>query len=90
MEFIKKRIQQIMTTGTTTGCTDLCRIIVPNLDISYYFKISLTSEVKDIGFFDAFQEPPYGSQMYGSPIYGSSYYGNNVDNLVPIGLNNLL
>ena len=52
MELIQERILRIMTTGTTTGCTP-CAVIIPNTNVNYYFKINLTSESPDIGFFDA-------------------------------------
>jgi len=56
MEFIKKRIKQILTTGTTTGCTGTCRIIIPvtSTGVTHNFKILLIQEVKDAGFFDAY------------------------------------
>lgn len=65
MELIQKKIERIMTTGTTTGCTP-CAIIIPDITVNYYFKISLTAESPDIGFFDAYVPQitayyPYGS-----------------------------
>lgn len=54
MEFIKKTIQRIMTTGTTTGCTGTCRIFIPNTGVTYNFKLLLTKEVKDNAFLDAY------------------------------------
>lgn len=34
-------------------------VIIPDLNVVYNIKISLTSEIKDIGFFDAYDiEPP--------------------------------
>ena len=59
MEFIQKKIKQIMTTGTTTGCTP-CSIIIPDLNVIYFLKISLTAESQDIGFFDAYEIFTYG------------------------------
>jgi hypothetical protein len=56
MEIIKKTVLQALTTGTTTGCTGTCRIIIPDLTANYYFKICLTQETQDIGFFSAFVE----------------------------------
>ena len=52
MELIKKTVLQALTTGTTTGCTGTCRIIIPDLTANYYLKICLTQETQDIGFFD--------------------------------------
>lgn len=67
MEFIKKTIYRIMTTGTTTGATDCkgtypictgctgnCVNIIPDTGVTYYFKILLISDAQDIGFFDAY------------------------------------
>jgi hypothetical protein len=54
MEFIKKTIQQIMTTGTTTGCTGTCRVIIPDTGVTYNIKLLLSQELSDIGFFDAY------------------------------------
>jgi len=54
MEFIKKIVLQAVTTGTTTGCTGTCRIIIPNTGATYYFKIGLNQEAHDWGFFDAY------------------------------------
>lgn len=76
MEYIKKTIQQAVTTGATTGCTN-CAIIVPDLTVSYYIKFCLTSDDHDFGFFD----------VYPTFSYYSGYgYGDEE----PIGLNNLL
>lgn len=51
MEVIKKTVHQAVTTGTTvTGGT----IIIPDLSKIYYFKISLTQEARDLGFFEAY------------------------------------
>lgn len=52
MEKIKKTILQITTTGTTTGCTGTCRIIIPDLTVVYHLKVSLTQEAHEWGFFD--------------------------------------
>jgi hypothetical protein len=54
MEVLKKTVQLIMTTGTTSGCSGNCRIIIPDTGVTYYFKILLTRETIDIGFFDAY------------------------------------
>lgn len=55
MEFIKKRIKQITTTGTTTGCTGTCRVIIPDPKAKYNIKFCLTQDSEDIGFFDAYE-----------------------------------
>lgn len=75
MELIKKTVNIAMTTGTTTGCTGgTCFVIVPDLSAIYHFKISLSNDVQDIGFFDAYDPPEK-----------HWYYGGNE----PIGLENL-
>jgi hypothetical protein len=54
MELIKKTVYRIMTTGTTTGCTGTCRVIIPDTGVTYNLKILINQEVKDAGFFDAY------------------------------------
>ena len=82
MEIIKKKIKQILTTGTTIGCTknNNCFVIIPDLNVSYYFKLCLISESIDIGFFDA-AIPAKSYYPYGQITSGEE---------IPIGLNNLL
>jgi hypothetical protein len=53
MEILKKTIQRVMTTGTTTGCTE-CYVIIPDINIYYTLKVCLTQEAQDMGFFDAY------------------------------------
>ncbi|MFW6246593.1 MAG: hypothetical protein ACOC22_00255 [bacterium] len=53
MEVIKKTIKRALT---VSGVTDTEFVIIPDLNVFYNFKISLTSQVHDIGFFDAFVE----------------------------------
>ena len=85
MEIIKIRILQAMTTGTTTGCTGNCYVMIPDLTANYYVKICLTSDIRELGFFDAYVEE-------------GGYDGNNrsVENNImmvsiePIGLDNLI
>ena len=68
MEFIKKKIYRIMTTGTTvpcsyrdpntgvliTGCTAMTMTLVPDLTVNYFIKFGLFQDAEDIGFFDAY------------------------------------
>lgn len=55
MEKIRKTILQAVTTGTTvTGGT----IIIPDLSVAYHIKIGLKQVGHDIGFLDAYKEPP--------------------------------
>lgn len=54
MEIIKKTILQALTTGTTTGCTGTCRIIIPDLTAVYNFKICLVQETQDLGIFNIY------------------------------------
>lgn len=58
MEVIKKIIHRALTTLTVpcTGTTGTCHVIIPDLDAVYFMKLNLTSELMDIGFFDAFVE----------------------------------
>lgn len=51
MEYITKIIQQAVTTGATTGCTN-CAIIIPDTGVTYNIKICLTSDSHDLGFFN--------------------------------------
>jgi hypothetical protein len=76
MELVKKEIQRIMTTGSTTGCTD-CFVFIPDLSVDYNFKIMLSARDIDFGFFDVLI--PYGYP-----------YGYGFDGGEPIGINNLL
>ena len=52
MEVIKKTILQAVTTGTTSGGI----VIKPDLTKVYFFKVLLTQEAHDYGFFDAYVE----------------------------------
>jgi hypothetical protein len=55
MEIIKKKILQALTTGVTfnvTGGTE--HVIIPDLNATYYLKFSLDSQIRDLGFMDAF------------------------------------
>src|ERR1035437_523023 len=54
MELIKKTIYRIMTTGTTTGCTGTCRVIIPDTGVTYNIKFLINQEVKDAGFFETY------------------------------------
>jgi len=65
MEFIKKKIYQITTTGTTTGCTGTCRVIIPDTTVIYNLKVLLTQETDDIGFFDAYT-------LTGNTVHGTT------------------
>lgn len=55
MELIKKQVQRIMTTGSTTGCTD-CFVFIPDLSVDYSFKIILNARDIDFGFFDVYED----------------------------------
>jgi len=59
MELIKKIILQSTTTGTTTGCTGTCRVIIPDITAIYHMKILLTQDSHDWGFFDIYEYFPY-------------------------------
>jgi hypothetical protein len=83
MEYIKKTVYRILTTGTTTGatnckgtypvctgCTGHCIVLIPNTGVSYYFRILLTQAAQDIGFFDAYNF----SGITGTTIVPSTYH----------------
>jgi hypothetical protein len=53
MEVIKKTVKMAMT---ISGVTENEFVVVPDLNTSYKFKILLTSQVRDIGFFDDIKE----------------------------------
>lgn len=57
MEVIKKTIQMALTTGVTATTSGNSYIIVPDLTAIYYFKIGLSVEAPDLGFFDAYAPP---------------------------------
>jgi hypothetical protein len=68
MEFIKKTIYRVMTTGATapcsyrdpetgiliTGCTATTKFFIPNTGVTYCVKFCITQDAEDIGFFDAY------------------------------------
>ena len=85
MEVIKKTVLRALTTGTTTGCTSTCRIIIPDLTANYYFKICLTQETQDIGFFDTYTMNDYGG-LSGENINNTLL----LVNIEPIGIDNLI
>lgn len=70
MEYIKKTILRLTTTGTTTGCTGTCRVIIPVTAATsgYTMMISLVQDAEDIGFFDAYtlDTPFYFIQLSGA------------------------
>ena len=89
MEVIKKTVLRALTTGTTTGCTSTCRIIIPDLTANYYFKICLTQETQDIGFFDTYIETDYGG-IYGGISDETKTNLVPLVNIEPIGIDNLI
>ncbi len=80
MEILKKSMVLITTTGTTTGCTGSCYVIIPDLTVFYNVKIGLTQEFQESGFYDAAEDGYYGTYDTSNP-----YVGNQA-----IGLENLL
>jgi len=88
MEFLRKRVELKMKLQKHSNISGDTYTIVPDTSVSYGFKISLTAEGKDLGFFDAITDTII-SGYYG--YYG--YYGQNsapITNNYPIGLENLL
>jgi len=74
MERIKKTVLQILTTGTTQS-GDI--IITPDLDAVYYFKIGIIGVMKDVGFLDAYVEPPAPPEPPVPPAEVTYYYIEN-------------
>jgi len=79
MEFIKKEILQILTTGMTSGGV----VIIPDKSITYHMKFGLISIEQDIGFFDAAAEGTYDGTYYneggeygGETFFALDYAGN--------------
>jgi len=61
MEKIKKTILQALAyegVPCPSGITGPCEVIVPDLNAVYYMKINLTAELMDVGFLNAYVEPP--------------------------------
>ena len=73
MEFIKKTILRVMTTGHTTGCTGTCYVIIPNTGTTYQIKINLVQDARDIGFFNAYVVPVIPPPVP-PPVPGDTYY----------------
>jgi hypothetical protein len=69
LELIKKIVKQALT---ITGVTDTSYEIVPNLATFYCFKINLTTEDHDFGFFDVYENtnPVITGGTYSSQITG--------------------
>lgn len=59
MDIIKKQFKIVTTTGTTTGCTGNCYVIIPysGTGVTYSLNISLNATANDWGFFEAFDNP---------------------------------
>lgn len=78
MELIKKEIQRIMTTGSTTGCTD-CFVFIPDLSVNYGVKIMLTGKNIDFGFFDTIElEDAYADGTITCEQLSASTSGNTI------------
>ena len=59
MDVIKKEFKIVTTTGTTTGCSGNCYVIIPysGTGVTYSFNISLSATATDWGFFEVFDDP---------------------------------
>jgi len=81
MEVIKKKVQMVMTTGTTACTSGSCYVIIPDLTAVYYFKIGLSAEMRDIGFFDAYTGAfiSGGETFYALEYNGDIFTDNNGD-----------
>ena len=67
MELVKKQIQLITTTATTTcddGVVGPCYVLIPDESVNYNIKLLLTARDIDFGFFDVLVTP-YGYYGYG-------------------------
>lgn len=76
MEVLKKTIQMALTTGLTATTSGNSYIIVPDLTAIYHFKIGLTAEMPDLGFFDAYA-PPEEPEPPTPPVTETYYYTDN-------------
>lgn len=74
MELIKKKIKIVTTTGTTTGCTGNCYVIIPysGTGVTYNFNMSISAQAGDWGFFDTFYDPE-ATGATGATIPSGSY-----------------
>lgn len=82
MEIIRKTIMRAITTGKTETCNENCFVFVPDLTAKYHFKLLLTNQVKDVGFFSV-ENFPYDNNI----IYGSTkYLYVNDDENVSVGI----
>ena len=75
-----------MTTGTTACTSGTCFVIIPDTTVVYNFKIGLTAEMHDIGFFNAYYIPPEedivpepepGEETFYALDFDSSIFINN-------------
>jgi hypothetical protein len=71
MEVIKRQFKIVTTTGTTTGCTGNCYVIIPysGTGVTYNTNFLLTANNKDWGFFDTFEQ----SGATGATISAGTY-----------------
>jgi len=79
VELLKKTILRAMTTGLTATTTGYSYIIIPDIDAVYHFKIGLTAELQDIGFFDAHVAPVVPESPPLPPPENTYYYVDNDD-----------
>jgi hypothetical protein len=83
MEVIRKTILQAVTTGATacTGTTGTCFVIIPDTTAVYNIKININSEIRDIGFLDAYTGGtiPYG----GTEPVGGGNIGEEEEATIP-------
>ena len=59
MDLIKRKIKIVTTTGTTTGCTGSCYVIVPysGTGVTYNTNLLLSANATEWGFFDVIDDP---------------------------------
>ncbi len=68
MEVIKKQMELITTTATTTCDGDIegpCYEVIVDESVNYSLKLMLTARDIDFGFFDVLYQSPYYGYGYG-------------------------
>jgi len=74
MELIKKEFKIVTTTGTTTGCTGNCYVIIPysGTGVTYSMNIVLSADATDWGYFDVLDDP-LATGATGATLSGGTY-----------------
>lgn len=74
MELVQRTFKIVMTTGTTTGTTGNCYVIIPysGTGVTYNTTINLVADANDFGFFDTIDDPN-ATGATGTTISASTY-----------------